>query len=125
LTANSEALIETVLRLPGRQQVRDEDVGARHEPPDQVRPFRLVDGDGNAPLAAIIMLETGVDRGGAGRDLRLPVAPRMASPRSGSTLITSAPRSAIIAVAPGPAIQPASSRTRTPSIGSMWDHSAR
>jgi len=45
------------------------------------------------------------------------VASRIASPRSASTLMTSAPRSAIIAAAPGAAIQLATSTTRMPESG--------
>ncbi len=43
--------------------------------------------------------------------------PLATSPVSGSTLITSAPMSAIAAPAPGAAIQLVSSTTRTPSNG--------
>jgi hypothetical protein len=47
---------------------------------------------------------------------------RYGSPDGGSTLITSAPRSAMIAAAPGTNVHPAASITRTPSNGPLTAH---
>ena len=97
----------------GRSDVGDEDVRGGEEPFGDVEAPRLGQVQGDAPLLTVVELEHRVD-------VESPPSMRWkvrGSPPGGSIFTTSAPQSARMPAAPGPATQTPSSTTRTPSSG--------